>query len=74
MSGQKKSRALDRLIASFDREFKTSIANTKLRAKNQRRADRGELITTLFFSLSKLNDHRSGCEASAWSGALVSDP
>ncbi|KAH9957520.1 hypothetical protein BC827DRAFT_1270211 [Russula dissimulans] len=36
---QKKSRALDRLIASFDRDFKKSLANTKLRA-NQRRADR----------------------------------
>jgi len=33
---QKKGRALDRMIASFDQQFKKSMANTKL----QRRADR----------------------------------
>ncbi|KAI0296978.1 hypothetical protein B0F90DRAFT_1743135 [Multifurca ochricompacta] len=36
---QKKSRALDRLISSFDRDLQTSIANTTVKA-NERRAGR----------------------------------
>ena len=38
--GQRKSRALDRLISNFDRELQASIANTTVKA-NERRAGRG---------------------------------
>jgi hypothetical protein len=73
MRGQRKSRALDRLITTFDRDLQTSVANTTVQA-NKRLAGRGELQSVPpGCQAFTLVIYRFGWEAPAWDGSLVRD-